>query len=69
MTKLALASYIQGTDRQRANAAMDFSLFLLRTYEGLDLTLISADSKIISRIMWADRQKSAFSGCLEYSRI
>ena len=58
MTKLALASYIQGSDRQKSQVAMDFCLFLLRTYEGMDLSLISADTKVISRIMWADRQKS-----------
>lgn len=58
MTKLALASHMQSTDRQRAQTAMDFALFLLRTYESLDLTLISSDAKVISRIMWADRQRS-----------
>jgi len=34
--KLSLASYIQGTEKAKADTAMDFVLFLLGLYEDLD---------------------------------
>lgn len=66
LAKLNLVQYLQGTDRQKAQTAMDFALFMLRSYESMDLSLISADPKIVSKIMWADRQKSAYSSLSFY---
>lgn len=36
LMKLSLASYIQGTEKAKADTAMDFVLFLLGLYEDLD---------------------------------
>lgn len=57
LNQLHLSTYIAGTDRPRGKIAMDFALFLLHTYDTVDLSLITTDQALVSKILWADRQE------------
>eukprot|EP00771_Trimastix_marina_P000274 gnl/Trimastix_PCT/1289.p1 GENE.gnl/Trimastix_PCT/1289~~gnl/Trimastix_PCT/1289.p1 ORF type:complete len:1603 (-),score=602.96 gnl/Trimastix_PCT/1289:116-4894(-) len=59
LQRMSLDTYLQGQDRTRAEVAMDFILFLLESYEHLEPSAFSADTAIISKILWSSRKRDA----------